>query len=294
MQSVVRIVQSGSTNIPLPIPWPWSLEPNASRVLTAINLAVGLTFVLLLVFPALGVLLLTYGRSRLNDDGRRILLAAVAASIPYAHYAFSRADSIHLSLGIFPLMIGTIAAAASLAGMQRLMAGLGLLAASVFIVSYSQPLLSAGVLRTKWMQAPVDGHQLWMRPSEFWPLQFSAASISDPVHGSENFLAVPNMPSLYAIYRVKMPIWEIYSLFHRSAEFEAREIERLESAAPELVIVSDHALDQRPELRYSEMRPRIVAWIAANYDELSGVDRNPGSAHLKVYSRQIRESRTSN
>jgi hypothetical protein len=168
--------------------------------------------------------------------------------------------------------------------------GLGLLAASVLTVSYSQPFLSARLLKTKWMQADVGEHQLWMRPRVAWPLQFSVASISDPAYGSHNFLAVPNMPGLHAIYRVRIPIWEIYSLFPRSAEFQAREIARLESSMPDLVLVSDRALDGRTELRYGEMRSVIVAWMAANYDELPGIDGNPASSHLRVYSRKDRLS----
>jgi hypothetical protein len=290
MQSVFRVVQTRSTNIPLPIPWPWSLDANPmGRVLTAVDLAVGAAFVLLLVFPILAALLLTYGRSSLNDDGRRVVLAAVAASIPYAHYAFSRADTIHLSLAIFPLLIGLIAAGGAQSRLRPLMMGVGLLVASVLTVSYSQPFLSVRVLQTKWMQADVGEHQLWMRPGVFRRLQFSVASISDPAHGSHNFLAVPNMPGLHAIYRVKIPIWEIYSLFPRSADFQAREIGRLKSSMPDLVLVSDHALDGRPELRYSEMRPLIVAWVAANYDQLPGVDEDHPSSHLKVYSRKGRK-----
>jgi hypothetical protein len=253
--------------------------------LTAVNLCVGMGFVLLLAFPVVGLLLLAARRFALNHNAWRVVAAAVAASIPYAHYAFSRADAIHLSLAIFPLLIGVIAAAGAIGGIRALGAGMVLLGASILTVSNAQPALSAHLLRTKWLQGDVAGEQLWMRPATFRHLQFWVASISDPTVGSHNFLAVPNMPSLHAIYRARMPIWEVYSLHSRSAEFEARELERLKSSATDLVLVSDHALDGRPELRYSQLRPRMLNWITANY-RLFDVEGNPAKSHLMVYSRE--------
>ncbi len=106
---------------------------------------------------------------------------------------------------------------------------------------------------------------------------------------SANFLAVPNMPALHAIYRTKMPIWEIYSLVPADVEFEFREIKRLECATPELVLLSDHALDGRPEFRYSRLHPQTYRWILAHY-ELSAVDGGPDGTGIRAYIRADRSS----
>jgi hypothetical protein len=90
------------------------------------------------------------------------------------------------------------------------------------------------------------------------------------------------MPSIHAIFRAKMPVWEIYSLFPRDRDFEIAEIKRLESSLPELVLLSDHALDGNPEFRYSRMHPLTYAWFISRYRPFN---ENPKleDFSLKVY-----------
>ena len=90
-------------------------------------------------------------------------------------------------------------------------------------------------------------------------------ALSQNPEGTNNFLALPDMPSLYAIYRTKMPIWEIYSLSPRDESFEIKEIKLLEASKPNIVLLSDHALDNNPDFRYSRMHPIIYSWIISHY-----------------------------
>jgi hypothetical protein len=95
----------------------------------------------------------------------------------------------------------------------------------------------------------------------------------------KNFLYVPDAPGLYAMFGARMPIWEIYTMFARSAQFQAQEIARLEAAKPEAVFVFDGGYDGREDLRYSQLNPVVYGWIKANYRRVP--DRGP----LEMYVR---------
>ena len=284
IDSIVMLFQYGATNIGLPVPWPWEVKLGGMGVmLTAAKVSVGFGFVMLLAFPLLGVLAMTYRRFDLSNDSQKVFVAALAGAIPYAHYAFSRADEAHLALGIFPVLVGLLSLGGSMNGLRPLQVGIALLATSLLTIGSSQPYLSALLFKTKFVQADVGGQQLWLSRGTSKLLQFATEAISHQSTGSNNFLAVPNMTSLYAIYRTKMPIWEIYSLIPRNGKFEGREIERLELILPDLVLISDHALDGNPLFKYSQMRPRINEWITSGY-QLTDTGENLGISDVRVYS----------
>ncbi len=282
INSILSLFQKGVTNIGLPVPWPWAGKWEWVGVFwTALKLSTGLGFVFLIALPLLGILALAYRRFDLSNDSRKVFFAAIACAIPYAHYAFSRADLTHLALGIFPALIGLLAASASMSGLRPLALSVAVLLGSVLTVSNLQPYF-APLSRNKLLQADVGEQRLWVFTPVFWKLQLSTRVLSDPLASSGTFLALPNMPSLHAIYRTRMPTWEIYPLYPRSAEFETREIKRLESSVPDMVLLSDHALDGNSDFRYSHMRPQIFAWIASRY-QLSEGGETAGISDFKVF-----------
>jgi hypothetical protein len=290
VDSIVRLIRSGSTNIGLPVPWPWSLSlANLGVFLATRELLRSLCYLLLIAFPVLGVLVLICQRPDLSDDGRLVFFAAVAASIPYAHYAFSRPDIVHLALGIYPVLIGLLALGAAMRGWRPLLAGAALLALSIVTVGAAQPYLATKLLSLKALLTEVDTHPLWVEPREARILQVATTILAAQPAAAESFLALPNMPSLYAMYRTRMPLWEIYSLFPRDAEFEAGEIKRLIAFKPQVVILSNHALDSRPDLRYSHIHPMIYDWIRSHY-ELTNLGDVLDDPDFQVYAPKLSPS----
>lgn len=95
IHSIISLIMTKSTNIGLAVPWPWTVH-YAGRA-SIPNYFVGLGFIALLVFPIVGLWRLLANRSVKNDSSRALLLVSVSTSIPYAHYAFSRADLTHLA-----------------------------------------------------------------------------------------------------------------------------------------------------------------------------------------------------
>lgn len=283
MDSIARMFKHGATNIPLPVPWPWSVQPERLGVFwTSVTILTGIGFVFLLAFPLIGILALAFRRFDMSSDGRKILFATVAATIPYAHYAFSRPDLTHLSLGIFPALIGLMAAGGLMRGSRPLALVVSLLAVSLLALSGSNAYLAHNLIKIDHVKTDVAGEQLWVSRGLSERLQLITRELQELTGPSGKFLALPNMPSIHAIFRVKMPIWETYSLFPRDRGFEIAEIRRLESSLPELVLLSDHALDGNPDFRYSRMHPLTYAWLISRYRPSDG---NPEleDLNLKVY-----------
>ena len=83
---------------------------------------------------------------------------------------------------------------------------------------------------------------------------------------------------------MKSPLWEIYALPVIEAESEIRQIVTLESNPPNLIILSDHALDKKPEFRYSQIRPLVFEWITSKYQVFNADDKNGKDNDLQAYS----------
>lgn len=272
-----------ATNIPLPVPWPWTVAHGKDGwVLWAIAFSEGLAFIALLLVPIATLLALL--RKRTADYTRlHFLLAASAITgLIYAHYAYSRADLVHVALSIAPLLFIALGAASTMRAALPLAAGV--LALSVLMLGKEAPVLSSKVLGRPTSTVLVNGSTLHVPAYIARDLLGSEQVFSALPDARRNFLAVPNFPAFYAINKSRMAIWEIYALSARDATFETAELSRLAKAQPEVVMVSNHALDGRPELRYSRMHPLMYQWILNHYQR---VNLAPSSA-LEIYVKNTR------
>lgn len=288
VESIRVLFSEGATNLPLPVPWPWLTQRNGLNLrLTTASVVVGFGFIALLVVPVVSLGMLLWDRVR-EGDARKVLLAATAAAVPYAHYAFSRADAIHLALAIFPTLI-ILFGAVSRSGWKRGLVGSAfLLAVSVFPAARHQPYISAKVFGATFVSHAIRDDQVFLRRHVYERFAAAQEAVVAPDDGSvRRFVAVPDMPSLHAVYGMPMPIWEIYTLFKRDAEFEQAELARMKAYDPEVVIVSDVALDGRRELRYSNLRPEIVRWLEGNFNSIDVGVKHGGfkAGELTAYSK---------
>ncbi|HVT59457.1 MAG TPA: hypothetical protein VHR45_13780 [Thermoanaerobaculia bacterium] len=166
LDSIRFFVEAGQTNFALPVPWPWRATVLAPGIGTVLDqhqrLALGFAFLLLPLFCAGAALLLGLGHRRraaaetapapMNEiEGglaaaggagaapaarvaarpaatASLLLAALPVAACYMHHAFSRADLVHLTESIHPLLLGSLAlpsAIAAAVGGGAMIAGSG-------------------------------------------------------------------------------------------------------------------------------------------------------------------------
>jgi len=273
-ESIRFLLEAGTTNLPLPIPWPWRVSFEAGFTLEAFRqLLVGVFFVAIVVFGAAGIaasLVMSIRRA----PPPPLFTASALMSIPYAHFAYSRADVGHLAQGVFPFLIGAFALLLKLPARAMWPLACALCAASLFIMLSFHPgwrcrvadeCVSTEVGSSRLaVERPIAGDLVMLRDLVE---RFSPAG--RPIY------VAPFWPGAYAAFDRKSPVWEIYPLFPRNESMQRAEIQRLRNAEPGIAVIVDHALDSRDELRFRNTHPIIDRYIRDNFERLDGVTANP-------------------
>ena len=265
-RSILKIFEHG-TNFPLPVPWPWLVPVTRLPPATAAaDVLTGILFIAILGFGVLSFLWIIRQALRQRPVPPE-LVAASALVLPYAHFAFSRAEYGHLAQSIFPFMIGVFILLQDLPRMARRTAALAMAAASLLIMLPHHP---GWECRVRWecATAEVGGSRLKVDPETANILAMLNEAVGRYAPNGRSFLATPWLPSAYALFKRKSPVWEIYALFPSSDEFQRQEIERIKAAQPGFVVVQDAPLDGRDDLRFRNTHPLIEQFIRDNFDPI--------------------------
>lgn len=266
-ESIRFLFQVKATNLPLPIPWPWLVSFNSVPLGEAIRvLLVGLFFIATVAFGVLSIVWIFWQRLQ-NKRVSPALVAASFLALPYAHYAYSRADVGHLAQGIFPLLIGCLVLLATQDVKIKWPLALFLCTASFWVSHVFHPGWQCHINK-QCVNVKISGSKLLVDPgtaSDIGLLQ----NLSDQyARDGQSFIATPFWPGAYALLERKSPMWEIYALFPRSQVFEKAEIERIKTARPGFALVFDVPLDGRDELRFRNTHPLIHQYILDHFEML--------------------------
>ncbi|OZB59449.1 MAG: hypothetical protein B7X39_11545 [Lysobacterales bacterium 14-68-21] len=267
-ESIRFLFEIKATNIPLPVPWPWRVPFASLSTGAAIReVLVGLFFVGELVVGTLSIGWVISQRLR----NRHVAPALVAASflmLPYAHFAYSRADINHLAQSIFPMLVGILAFLSTCSPRIKWSFALVLCAASVWVMLVFQPGWQCRAHRC--VDVEISGSTLQMDLGTARDVSLLRSLASEYAPHGRSFIAVPYWPGAYALLGRKSPMWEIYPLSPRPAAFEREEIKRIQASKPGFVLVFDMPLDGRDALRFQNTHPLTYQYILDNFDPTSG------------------------
>lgn len=274
IDSIRFLFEVKATNLPLPVPWPWLTHVSGAPLADALRgITIGLFFVGITVFAFLSVIYVLACRWRKRPISP-LVVACAFCSVPYAHYAFSRADSWHLAQGIFPALIGLLAVAASMKTSSRLAICAPLCALSLFATMPMHP---------GWQCLEQERcAKLTSGPDTLWVDKQAANDVNllhrlrdDFAPNGQSFFVTPFQPGAYAVLGAKAPTWEIYTAWPRDERFQNEEIARLYAAKPGFLLISDAALDGREELRFRNTHPLIDRYVHDNYLPVNGYAQDP-------------------
>lgn len=274
IDSIKFFLDIKATNLPLPVPWPWLAPFGTMPMVDALRvMLIGVFFVGIILFP--GMMVCHVVLARLKERSVQPLLVACAfCAIPYAHYAFSRADLPHLAQGTFPALIGVLVLAMSMQVAARVLMAVMLCTISMFMTAPLHP--GWQCVKHGACERVVMGNDT-LRVDNATAQDIALLRELDKRYAAagQQFFVAPFMPGAYALLGTKSPTWEIYTGWARSDTFEQSEIERIKSSRPAFVLIYDFPLDGRDALRYRNTHPLIEQYIHANYACVNGFTDNP-------------------
>ncbi len=266
-QTFPYLFGTNPTPLLLPFPWPWKVSSGQMSITTILRSVItGTLFIAIAVFGVMGIVWAIRKRLQ-NKPVSPALIASVFLSLPYVHYAYSRAELEHLTIGIAPFLLGIFALLDSQPAKIKLPSAALLCCMSLFVVipklsfwyCYSNP--QCVEIRIAGDKIKVDGGTA----SNLETLNELAEQFAP---GDRAFIAAPFWPGAYAALQRKSPMWEIYALFPRSIAFQQAEIERIKAANPGFVVIDDRLLDRREDTRFRNTHPLIYQYIRDNFELL--------------------------
>jgi len=259
-----------TTNLPLPIPWPWLVPFGQLSYFNAIHgLFEGMFFIAIVVFGSLGIVWTIRYRAQ-GKPVSPLLAASVFMALPYAHYAYSRADISHLAPSVFPLLLGILALLANQAAKIKWLFATLLCVASLTVMLPAYPGWTC-LVSQQCVEINIAGDNLKIDRVTAGNLKVLNQIVERFAPGDRTFIATPFWPGAYAALGRKSPMWEIYVLYpFRSIAFQQAEIERIKAANPAFVLIHDFPLDGREDLRFRNSRPVVFQYIRDNFVRLDG------------------------
>ena len=284
IESIMLLFRLKTTNLPLPVPWPWTgvwVHMNVTEGSAWIS--TGVLFMILPLFYLLGGLSLIWlKRNALRQ--KAILISSLFVGVPYAHYAFSRADLSHLALGIFPFLMGVI----SLPFLLRHRVGKmisGVFLALVFVLScfsvvvsspcYQKAVASGG----DFVKVDLRGDEVWLDPYMADLFQTLTEINTQKIGAGENLLLAPHRTVFYPLFKRAAPLREIFFLFEAKEERQRQMIAELKEKRVNWVILGDVAFDGREELRFRNMYTLLWRYFMDVFEPVQ-VEGLPGNYQL--------------
>lgn len=271
-ESIVAVLRLGQTNLPLPIPWPWALKNidilshNSLR-----QLCVSVLFVAILAIPFLNLIKLAASRKQLRREDAQ-LIAATSIAIPYAHFAFSRADLSHLAQAIHPSLVLVILIA--LRNQKARMTSLCIVTIISFVVCLRAHPYFQCIPQSRCSVFSISNQSLLIQRETASAITTLTSVYSKYGEDSRTFLVAPLWPGAYALFGKKAPMLWTYPLFTQTIEAQRAEISRIQNANPSFALLIDHPLNGLEHLRFRHTNPLIVAYLNDNYTLLQ-VPENP-------------------
>lgn len=265
--SIRFLFEVKATNLPLPVPWPWLVNMNSVPFGDAVrSVLIGLFFVATVLFGVLSILWVVWQKFQ-NKPVSPALVAASFLALPYAHFAYSRADIGHLAQGIFPLLVGCLVVLVTQPSKVKWPLALTLCAASLWVMHIYQPGWQCRT-NNQCVNVEISGSNLQVDPGTASDIGLLRNLSAQYVPDGQSFIATPFWPGAYALLERKSPMWEIYAFYHHPQAFEQAEIERIKTARSGFALILDIPLDGRDELRFRNTHPLIHQYILDNFEPL--------------------------
>jgi hypothetical protein len=260
IDSIAVLITRKTTNLSLPIPWPWL------RIGPPLSIRI-----FFLIFPlfTFSTLIYLFSANAESLRGKEPLTASVFVSLPFMHYAFSRADLEHLSACIPPLLIGLISLPRVFSFRYRKVFNV-LCFAVIFLgsarVAMATPYYAKLTERSVYVKKSIGRDTYWLRNEMADRISAFEYISNYYIAPDESILFAPYGTTYYPLVKRKSPLWEIYFLWNETGPRQEEQIEELRSRNVNWIILSDKVLDGREELGFRITHPLLWKHFIEEFD----------------------------
>jgi len=264
--SIIFLFKIKATNLGLAIPWPRlidiSFENFASK---SRDVVIGLFFTCLFIFPVFAFLRLVISKIKCRKINP-FFVSSTFMSLQYLHYAISRADIWHLSLGIYPALIGALIYLNDYSRRTIFISLSILCGLSLWVTLPEHPWWSCR-FNDNCKEVYVGADKMLVDPMTYSDIALLNELVSKHVEKSDNFMVTPFFPGAYPLFNKSSPIWEIYAFYPRDLEFQKTEIQGIKNKNPKFILINDIAVDWREDVKFQNTHPITYQYILDNYQE---------------------------
>lgn len=267
-QSVLILFQIKDANLAVAVPWPWLTGlPSLSTSYGLRAMFIGVFFVGLLVFGLASISFL-FWRKPNNNYVPPVFVASAFLALPYAHYAYLRADIHHLSFAVYPLLLGCFALLASQRPKVKWSLLILLSTVSIWVTCAYNP--GWQCYKIDCVSLRVSGKEVWVSPVVAKDVAL-IKNLTETYAKGQNFIVTPFWPGAYSLLNRKSPMWGIYALLPRGEAYEKAEIERIKNEHIKMALITDILLDGREDLLFKNTHPMVYQYIVDNFDKLPNI-----------------------
>ncbi len=267
------LISTGSTNItkPWPRPW-WAHFEGTPWIESSSEILTGIIFMLIPIIIIFSIGYLVLKRHDRKFQANPVFISSSLLMLPYAHYAFARADLVHLALGIFPFLFGIITFPSAISKQYRHSVIVVLFVVSVLTMVSSQAYYQLFSDKNKTEIVNINGDVLKVSRENASQITLLNELNTKFASNGRLFFSAPFWPGAYAVMQKKSPTWEIYFTSLREESVQQKEIMRIKSANIGFAVIHDNLLDNRKDLLFEATNPSIERYIRENYQLLPGID----------------------
>jgi hypothetical protein len=226
------------------------------------------TGVLFMAIPAFYIYWLfmffsNYGKLSAFKKTGYILLVCAAIGVPYLHYAFSRADIVHLAVAVSPFWIGFFAQKPS-KRWRRTLIGFGVLFTFLSIGVKSSLVWILTHPKSNLTECRVGADVIYVDAFTARVIGNVEELFGTLIQG-QRMLAFPHLPTLYPVLGLETPIWGLYSVFPPAEREQKAWIGEMEKNKIQWALIDNWMIDNREDLSFSNSQPVFMEYFKNNF-----------------------------
>ncbi len=259
----LRVKERGD-NVHVPVPWPWTVHWSTGwDSYSFAAYLFGVLFLVVPIFYLFNIYSRFYPLEKIKTVNQFNLICATIGLV-YLHYAFSRADYQHLAVALSPFWLSFFGYEQASPSWRKVRIFLGVVISILSIGVQAQWIQYFNSQQYGWVERPIGEDKILMNPKTAMAID-GAQEIVGQLKSGENILFLPHLPSLYAVFGLKSPIWATYVIFPLLSWEQEQAIQEMERNNVVWAVIDNEPLDGQNDLSFQNENPQFWKYLMEHF-----------------------------